>query len=257
MYKRKCISLQPNVIHDYRFMILVSMMPNEIYDTISKDYRKLETRIDKYLPKAISIFKKAKAFPIWYVDDYVIPATKNEHVTFYYASNPSEVYNPQYIIFSITSSDDNRYVIKAVDMPYKETSDSKPILLPQIHSYTSHFLHRYNERFLHKSDITANEIAGLFLIKNRRPFIIDLNEDIKNHFSEYGEYNTRGVKVDGGFCFVRTAFHHDKANFDEKETMLIVYTTFVSNNEMTDTQKKAIDKACEETLMRCISEFRK
>lgn len=37
-------------------MILVSMLPNEIYEIISKDYRKLEFRIEKYLPKAINIF---------------------------------------------------------------------------------------------------------------------------------------------------------------------------------------------------------
>ncbi len=232
-------------------MILVSMLPNEIYEIISKDYRKLEFRIEKYLPKAINIFKKARTFPIWYIDDYVIPETRNEHITFYYASNPSEITKPQYVIFSITHSDEQRYVIKSFEMAYKPTPDSKQIMIPQVHSYTSHFLQRYNERFLHKKNISANEIAGLFLIKNRLPFIIDLNEDIKNDFADYGDYNTHGVKVDGGFCFVRTAIQHNKTNKDNKEAMLFIYTTFVSNNEMSDIQKDAIDKVCKETLMRC------
>ena len=134
-------------------MILVSMLPNEIYEIISKDYRKLEFRIEKYLPKAINIFKKARTFPIWYIDDYVIPETRNEHITFYYASNPSEITKPQYVIFSITHSDEQRYVIKSFEMAYKPTPDSKQIMIPQVHSYTSHFLQRYNERFLHKKNI--------------------------------------------------------------------------------------------------------
>jgi hypothetical protein len=236
-------------------MILVSMLPNEIYDTIAKDYRKLEIRIDKYLPKAINSFKKAITFPVWYVDEYDIPETRNKHITFYYASNPSEISKPRYLTFSIASDDNQRYIIRAIDMPYKQTPDSKPIMLPQIHSYTSHFLKRYNERFLHKKDITANEIAGLFFINNRKPFIIELNEDIKKSFKEYGEFNTHGIKADGGFCFARTAIHHNKINVDKEETMLIIYTTFVSNNEMSVIQKKAIDDVCNETLMRCLSEF--
>lgn len=232
-------------------MILVSMSPDEIYEMISKDYRKLEIRIDKYLPKAINIFKKAKSFPVWYVDNYIIPASRNEHITFYYAGNPTEITNPHYITFSATYSDNHRYLIRVLDMGYKETPDSKLVMMPQIHAYTSHFLQRYNERFLHMKNINANEVAGLFIVKNRLPFMIELNNDIKKNFLEYGDFNTHGIKVDGGFCFASTAIYHSKNNVDKEETMFVRYNTFVSNIEMSDTQKEAIDIACNETLMRC------
>jgi hypothetical protein len=231
------------------------MFPNEIRDIIANDKRKLLVRKDKYLPKVISLFKKARSFPVWYVDDYVIPDTRNEHITFYYASNPSEIFHPKCLFLSIVSDDDQRYVIRSLEMEYKKTPDSKPIVLPQIHSYTSHFLKRYNERFLHKNGITADEIAGLFLINNGLPLIIKLNEDIKMNFEKYGEFNTHGIKADGGFCFASMGVFHDKTKVDEKESMLIKYNTFVSNNEMSDIQKKAIDEVCNETLMRHYSEF--
>lgn len=233
-------------------MLLVSMFPNEIYDAIVNDIRKIELRIDKYFPKAINKFKRTRTFPTWYVDDYVIPATKNEHVTFYYAGNPSEILRPHYTTFSIITSDNQRYVVRGIEMLYKPSPGSESVMLPQVHSYTSHFLQRYNERFLQQKNITANEIAGLFIIKNPRPFIIEINEDIKSNFEEYGEFNTHGIKVDGGFCFARTALHCDNESMEKKETMLIIYTTFVSNNEMSNSQKEAIDRVCIDTIKSCV-----
>lgn len=233
-------------------MLLVSMFPNEIYDAIVNDIRKIELRIDKFLPKTINKFKRIRTFPTWYVDDYVIPATKNEHVTFYYAGNPSEILRPHYTTFSIITNDNQRYVVRGVKMLYKRSPGSESVMLPQVHSYTSHFLQRYNERFLQQKNITANEIAGLFIIKNLRPFIIEINEDIKSNFEEYGEFNTHGVKVDGGFCFARTVLHIDDNSIEKKETMLIIYTTFVSNDEMSNSQKEAIDKVCFDTIKSCV-----
>ena len=78
-------------------------------------------------------------------------------------------------------------------------------MLPQIHAYTSHFFLRYNERLLHKEELTLNEIAGLFFVRNHFPMPIMLYEEVNKNFKEYGAHNDRGMRVQDGFCFTQTA----------------------------------------------------
>ena len=54
------------------------------------DNPKIQIRIDKIRPKAIKEFKKARTFPVWYIDKYKIPASGNEHIIFYYANKSSK-----------------------------------------------------------------------------------------------------------------------------------------------------------------------
>ena len=63
-----------------------------------------------------------------------------------------------------------------------------------------------------------------------------------------------------GFCFTQTAIdaresedgipEHDKVNI-----MLILYTTFMNESSMSDTQRAAINKEHLETWKRCVEEF--
>ena len=83
----------------------------------------------------------------------------------------------------------------------------KPSL--KVHLYTSHFLQRYNERFLHNKALSPNEIAGFYFLRNPKPLLIKLNEDINRNFQKYGEFNN-GVRVDDGFCFAQTGIFCEK-----------------------------------------------
>lgn len=242
-------------------MILPSMTWKEMYDGLATDAQKVQLRIEKSYPKAVRTFKKTRTFPAWYIDEYKIPATINQYIIFYYAGNASEVEKPHYFSFCIVFRGNQRYVIRGMQMGYKHTPKCETIMLPQIHAYTSHFFKRYNERFLHKDTLSPNEIAGIFFIRN--PFLmpIMLNEDVNKNYKEHGEHNNRGIRVPDGFCFTRTAIEGCESEdgiheHDKVDAMLILYTTFMNELDMTDTQRTAINKEHIETWMRCIIELK-
>lgn len=243
-------------------MILTSMTWKEMYDGLATDVQKVQIRMEKSYPKAVKVFKKSRTFPTWYIDEYKIPATNNQYIIFYYAGNASEVEKPQYTSFCFVFSDNQRYVIRGMKMAFKHSSKCKTIMLPQIHAYTSHFFQRYNERFLHKDNLSTNEIAGLFFIRN--PFLmpIMLNEDVNKNYKEHGKHNDRGMRVPDGFCFTQTAIEGCKSEdgireHDKVDAMLILYTTFMNEFDMSDTQRAAINKEHLVTFRRCIEELRR
>ncbi len=243
-------------------MILPSMTWKEMFDGLSADAQKIQIRIDKIYPKAIRVFKKSIKFPVWFVDEYRIPATNNLHIIFFYAGNVNDAERPHYTSYSIIFSNRQRFVIKGMQMGYKHTPKSETVMLPQIHAYTSHFFQRYNERFLHKEGLTTNEVAGLYFIRNRLPMPIMLNEKVNRNFKEYGEQNDRGMRVPDGFCFTQTAIEGKESadgirEHDEVDAMLILYTTFMNESDMSDTQRTAINNEHLETLKRYMEDIRK
>ena len=146
-------------------------------------------------------------------------------------------------------------------MGYQHTPKCETIMLPQIHAYTSHFFQRYNERFLHKENLSPNEIAGLFFVRNPFPMPIMLNEDVNKNYKEHGEHNDRGMCVSYGFCFTQTAIEGCESEdgireHDKVDAMLILYTTFMNEYDMSDTQRTAINKEHFETWKRCMEELR-
>lgn len=241
-------------------MILPSMTYKEIYDGLVEDAKKIEIRIDKMLPKAVRHFKKSLSFPDWYIDEYKIPSTNNQHIIFFYAGNVGEVERPHYTIFSIMFNDRQRFVIKGFKMGYKHSPQRKMEELPQIHVYTSHFFQRYNERFLHNEKLTSNVIAGLFFIRNRLPIPIKLSEEINKNYKEHGEHNYLGMKVNDGFCFTQSALDGKASEDgirekDEVESMIVLYTSFMNTANMSATQIEAIEKEHYEVLKRFVDEI--
>lgn len=238
-------------------MILLSMSVKQIYDQLVEDEPKIQIRIDKVRPKAIKEFKKARSFPTWYIDKYIIPASGNEHIIFYYAGGLSEIEHPRCQYFCVVYEGKQRYTIKMLRMAYKKTPDSDVVMLPQIHSYTHHFLQRYSERFLHNNKLCINEIAGLFFIRNPKPFPMKLNDRINKNFKDYGEYNDLGVLVNDGFCFVRTGIqsNNSREEEDNSEVMLMVYATYLNILDMNESQRIAIEEEEKNVLKRCAEYF--
>lgn len=240
-------------------MILPSMTWKEMYDALVRDEHKVQIRIDKIYPKAVKFFKKSRSFPAWYIDEYKIPATNNQYNIFFYAGDATEIENPQYSSFCIFFDGNQRFVIRWMKMGYKHTPKSEVVMLPQIHVYTSHFFNRYNERFLQREDLTPNEIAGLFFVRNPLIMPIMLNEKINRNYKEHGFYNDRGMRVQDGFCFTRTTVQAEESEdgiheHDKVDAMLILYTTFVNESDMSEGQRIAIEKEHVMTLMQCFEE---
>ena len=240
-------------------MILPSMTLKEMYDALNADARKVQIRIEKILPKAIRQFKKLRTFPAMYVDQYRIPSTNNEYILFFYAGNVSEAEQPRYSSFNIFYSDRQRFVMRGMKMGYQHTPKSELVMVPQIHVYTSHFFQRYNERFLHREELSPNEIAGLYFVRNKQMAQIKLNEAINKRFEEYGEFNY-GMRVDDGFCFTQFALEGKESDdgiseHDIVDAMVFIYKTYVNESMMNDTQQIAIEKEHFETFTRGMEIF--
>ncbi len=241
-------------------MIIPSMTWKEMYIGLETDAHKVKIRIEKSYPKAIKFFQKSSNFPVWYIDEYKIPSTNNLHIIFYYARNTNDIKNPLCSSFCVVFSDNKRYVIRGLKMGYQHSPKSKTIMLPQIHAYTSHFLQRYKERFLRNDKLTPNEVAGLFLVRNYLPMPIMLNENVNEHFRDHGPHNDRGMRVLDGFCFTQTAIEGKESEdgireHDRVDAMLILYTTFMNESDMSKTQRIAIDKEHIETIKRFMKEL--
>ena len=205
-------------------MILSSMTYKEMFTAIKEDMHKLKIRIDKTYPKAIRFFKHAKSFPTWFIDDYTIPSTNNQYIIFFYAGNIGEIEKPHYKTFSV-------------------------------------FFQRYNERCLlnfNRENLSPNEIAGLFFVRNPGPHIpIMLNDEVNRNYKKYGDYNDRGMRVNDGFCFTQTTIDGKPSSdgireHDKVDAMLIIYTTFMCESDMSETQITAINKEHIETYKRCM-----
>lgn len=238
-------------------MILSSMTLKDMYNGLVNDAKKVLIRIEKNYPKAVKLFRKSLSFPIWYIDDYRIPATNNHYIIFFYAGNIDEVEHPRYCSFCILFNGRQRFVINGMQMGYRHTPKSDIVMLPQIHAYSSHFIQRYNERFLHMDNLTTNEIIGFFFVRNHIPMPIKMNEEVNRNYKEHGDYNDQGMRVNDGFCFTKTAIEGKESEdgireHDKLDAMLILYTTFVNESKMSDTQIAAINKEHLETLNSCM-----
>ena len=76
-------------------------------------------------------------------------------------------------------------------------------------------------------------------------------------FKEHGAHNDRGMRVQDGFCFTQTAIEGEESEdgiheHDRVDAMLILYTTFMNEADMSDTQRTAINKEHFETWKRCV-----
>ena len=221
------------------------MTYKEMYDHLAKDLKKVEYRKEYYLPKAIKEFRKARKFPVWKWYEYKVPNTNNKYVIFFWADNPSCIEKPKSDFFVDIFFNRQRFVVKWGAGGYRHTTNSPMTCIRQIHAYTSHFLHRYNERFLKDHTLSTNDIACNYLSRNDIAMPIGITEGINKNIEKYGEGAKQGFRVKDGICFTRTGleglFHGDEdRDKDRVDAMVIVYTTFMSEYKMTDEQRTAI-----------------
>lgn len=228
-------------------MITSTMTYKEMYDHLAKDMKKVEYRKEYFLPKAIKEFRKARKFPVWKWFEYKVPSTNNKYIIFFWADNPNCVEKPKWDFFTDVFFDKKRYVVKWLADGYKHTSNRPIELIRQIHAYTSHFLHRYNERFLNDDTLTTNDIACCYFSRNDIAMPIEITESINKNIEKYGEGAKQAFFVRDGVCFTRTGiegkFNNDEnRDKDEVDAMAIVYTTFMPKYKMADEQRIAIEK---------------
>lgn len=243
-------------------MILPSMTYKEMYDHLAADLTKIKIKEEYLFPKAVREFKKERRFPAWRWYEYSIPSTKNKYIIFFYAESRAFIEKPTANSFAILYDNNKRFVIQWIAGGYKNTPDCPLTLIRQIHAYSSHFLERYNERFLKDKALTANDIACRYLSRNQFGMPIEMNEEINRRLSVYGEGAKYGFRVRDGFCFALSTVQGNISDDgdrtrDKIEAMLILYTTFMNETDLKDSQLSAINKEHYSAWVRCVQDFNK
>lgn len=228
-------------------MITGGMTSKEKYDHLSEDLKKLRYRMDYYRPKAIKEIKKANSFPIWKTYDYSVPETNNKYVIVYYVDNANNIESPRELFFLDYHDGKEHFVVRWGASPYKQTPDSPMKLVRVLHVYESHFLKRYNERFLKNEGLMANEVASRFLTRNDISMPIEITEEMNRNIGKYGEYGKWGYRVNDGMCFAKTVMEGTPSDDGDikkykVDAICIMYKTFVSESILTDNQNNAIMK---------------
>ena len=222
----------------------------------------MQIREDYLRRKAIKEFKAERKFPAWRWYEYTIPATNNKYIIFFYAESRFFIEKPIADSFCIMFNDKQRFIIQWTAGGYKQTEDSPISFIRQIHAYTSHFLERYNERFLKDKTLNANDIACRYLSRNKIGMPITMSEDINKNLEKYGENAQTGYRVKDGFCFARSAVEGTKSedgdrNKDKVNAMLVLYTTFMNEAGLANTQLSAINEEHYNTWLRSIQHIHK
>lgn len=221
----------------------------EMYNHLEADSGKIEYKKGYYLRKAVAEFKKEKKFPSWKLYEYITPTTNNKYIIFFYARSRSFIENPIVDSFCIMYDYKNkkRFVVKCSKGAYVHTENSPLSIIKQIHVFSSHFIERYNERFLKDKSFNANEVICRFLSRNKEFTPILLNEDINKNLENYGSGTKYGYRVRDGFCFTKSEAEgiiSEDGNWhkDKIEAILCLYTTFMNESDMAEVQLLAIDK---------------
>lgn len=238
------------------------MTYKEMYNHLANDLKKVQIREDYLRRKAIKEFKAERKFPAWRWYEYTIPATNNKYIIFFYAESRFFIEKPIADSFCIMFNDKQRFIIQWTAGGYKQTEDSPISFIRQIHAYTSHFLERYNERFLKDKTLNANDIACRYLSRNKIGMPITMSEDINKNLEKYGENAQTGYRVKDGFCFARSAVEGTKSedgdrNKDKVNAMLVLYTTFMNEAGLANTQLSAINEEHYNTWLRSIQHIHK
>lgn len=228
-------------------MITGGMTSKEKYDHLSEDLNKLRYRMDYYRPKAIKEIKRANSFPAWKTYDYLVPDSKNKYFIVYYVDSLYNLDNPKELSFLDYYDGKEHCVVRWGASPYKHTSDTPMKLVRVLHVYESHFLKRYNERFLNNESLMANDIASRFLTRNDIIMPIEITEEINRNIGKYGEYGKWGYRVNDGMCFAKTvvegtASEDGDVKKHKVDAVCIMYKTFVSKSILTENQNNAIMK---------------
>lgn len=243
-------------------MLLPTMSYKEMYDHLATDLKKVKIKEEYLLPKAVKEFRKERRFPAWRWYEYTIPSTNNKYIIYFYAESRAFIEKPEVDYFCIVFDGKKRFVVQWVACGYKHTENSPLMLIRQIHAYSSHFFERYNERILKDKSLSANDIACRYLSRNKFGMPITMNAEINKHLEKYGAGAKYGFRVRDGFCFAMSGIQGDINEYgdpqnDKVDAMGIVYTTFMNESDMKDTQLAAIDKEHYAAWLRYVDDMQK
>ena len=195
-------------------------------------------------PKVIKEFRKEIVFPSIRWFEYVIPASKNRYILFFWTTRKEN--EPSGDFFNIFQDGQQQFFLRCFRGGYQHTNNRPLENVPQVHVYTSHFFERYRDRFLKRDNLSIIDVACHYFSRNRTEIPVKVDEQINRKINEYGPNSKNGFRVNDGFCFTMSEIDakidpSGNRELDEIESWVFVYTTFVDKELLSQEQKEAID----------------
>lgn len=232
-------------------MIVPSMTNLEIYNELEADLPKLKIRANTLTAKVTKEFRKIHQLPVWKCYEYTHQESNNKYLISFSAASAKQVEKPEIEYMGVVSDNAERIIIKWGTWLYRKDDSDVFIGTRVISYYRGHFFSRYRERIWPNVELSPNELVCRYFTRNKRIVPIKLNEDIKQHYKEYGELAQIGMKVADGICFTKQGCEGDESSIGDKNSDYIYavwYSTIVSDNLLTDLQTKAIEVVGNEFL---------
>lgn len=222
------------------------MTPFEKIKEYDTDFEKLKIKGLQSEKNAIKKLKKCKVFPALYLVNYKVMSSGNEYVLYYYANNNLSLEKP-YIGYLCKSIDEKgkRIFLNFSMVNYAHNKGDEYTLTPRVDEYTMHFVSRYRMRIFGNKIESLDEVMCRYLIANYIGIPTQLNENIMKKYKKYGEIARYGMKVNKGFCLLRTVVElSDDLNTGKKRAVAMGVTnvTFIDNKSLKDGQVVALQK---------------
>jgi hypothetical protein len=219
------------------------MSPLETYNALNSDLPKLKIKAHSSITKIAKQIKKRGTYPAWSWLEYTHQDSRNKYLISFYAPTQYHVDRPliQYIAFL----DDNkeRVVIRWGYWPYQKNVSGEMLKMKSISYFESHFFARYRERVWANADISYHELLCRYFTRNEYSIPLEMNEDIKQNYEEYGDLAGISFQQRDGVCFIRHWCEGDESSIGQEDSdalAVVLYYTIVTSSMLSDIQKKAI-----------------
>lgn len=216
-------------------MLLPTMTYLEMYECIKSDEQKLDYWKQKLHTKA----SKALYTNPWHYETVTI--NRNQYIIFYY-KEPHYTFSTDFTSsYCILLNGRKRMAVQVMMNGIHNHYDNKHYSIPCVNLFSEHFFERYNERFLKNNNLKYNEIVGIFFSRNNQHIPVKIDERINLNIEKYSDFERMGFKVRDGFCFTAGGIQTLK---EENTPVALgnIYTTFLDNETLDDSQIEAIKK---------------
>ena len=222
------------------------MSYRDIYSALEEDLPKVRYRAEYMMPKIIKDLKQERNFPALRTVNYTVPESENPYIICFYAEFPINSLKPACSHFYHSVDENHRYLFRTCVGKYI-TPEGDVVNLKQVHSFSPHFLEQYNKRFHKSRSLSLEEIASIFMCRNKLLTPSRMNEKINRNYKSHGEFNTYAYEVRDGICFARTKLEKaldENGVFvkDDDGILAIIFTTYMNESGMSDEQLKAIEE---------------
>lgn len=225
--------------------MLVQTMTNlERCNALFEDQPKIKIFAEKNIKRVVRDIKKAGHYPAWRWLEYTHVESRNQYLVCYCVMSAQDIEKPLIDYVSFMPSLGGRIVVKWGTWLYPDRGD-ECVCTRVIAYYTPHFFDMYRERIWCQANLSYYELLARYFSRNRETLPLELNDDIKEDYTKYGEFANYAFRVQDGICFTRQWREGDINTIRDRNSSFIsvvFYNTIVNEGLLKDKQKIAIDK---------------